>query len=145
MICLSPTMPDSLWMKLRKVPWGSYTVSPASKKNLPRLLESLASRKQARAMKASHEVWTALCSGDVYQAAEPAFPFLIEILGISEPSVQGEILDIFLKFTEVPEDDSAEDWQKNLRNLLRNEYRFFNKLSHSRDEIVADRARRLLS
>jgi len=96
------------------------------KKNLPRLLESLASRKQARAMKASHEVWTALCSGDVYQAAEPAFPFLIEILGISEPSVQGEILDIFLKFTEVPEDDSAEDWQKNLRNLLRNEYRFFN-------------------
>ena len=144
MICLSSTMPDSLWMKLRKVPWDEYATSPSSKKNLPRLLESLASRKEARAMRASHEVWTALCSGDVYSAAERAFPFLIEILGISEPSVQGEILDIFLKFTEVPEGDSAQSWQRNLHDLLRNEQRFVAKLSHSRDEIVADRARKLL-
>ncbi len=96
-------------------------------------------------MKASHEVWTALCSGGVFPAAEIAFPFLIEIMGISEPSVQGEILDMLIKFAEVPEDDSAEQWQRNLRDLLRGEHRFFTKLSHSRDEIVADRAERLLA
>lgn len=108
------------------------------------MLESLASRKEARAMKASHDVWTALCSGKVHPAAEPAFPFLVEILGISAHSVQGEILDMFLKFSQLPKDDAAEDWQKNLRELLEKEHRFFTKLSHSKDEIVADRARRLI-
>jgi hypothetical protein len=137
-------MPDTLWMKLRKVRWEDYPVSSSSEKNLPRLLESLASRKEARAMKASHDVWTALCSGQVHPAAEPAFPFLIEILGISQPAVQGEILDIFLKFAEVPDGETAEDWQTHLRVMLKNEHRFFTKLSHSRDEIVTDKARRLL-
>ena len=137
-------MPDTLWMKLRKVRWDDYSTSPASKKNLPRLLESLASRKEARALKASHDVWTALCSGKVHPAAEPAFPFLIEILGISPPSVQSEILDMFLKFSQVPYDDTAEDWQKSLLDLLEKEHRFFTKLSHCRDEIVSDRANKLI-
>lgn len=95
-------------------------------------------------MKASHELWIALCSGEVYSAAEACFPFLVEILGISEASVQGEILDLFLKFAQVPNDDSAEEWQKHLRMMLNKEHRFFTKLRHSRDEIVADRAERLL-
>lgn len=137
-------MADSLWMRLREVRWEQYKTSPASKKLVPKILENLASRKEARAMKASHELWIALCSGEVFPAAEPCFPFLIEILGISEVSVQGEILDLFLKFSQVPNDETAEEWQKRLRMILSKEHRFFTKLSHSRDEIVADKAERLL-
>jgi len=137
-------MADSLWMRLREVRWEKYKVSPASKKLVPKILENLASRKEARAMKASHDLWVALCSGEIYPAAEPCFPFLIEILGISQVSVQGEILDLFLKFAQVPNDESAEEWQKLLRMMLSKEHRFFTKLRHSRDEIVAGRAERLL-
>ena len=95
-------------------------------------------------MKASHDLWLALCSGKIYPAAEPCFPFLIEILGISGSPVQGEILDLFLKFAQVSKDDDAPEWEQRLRMKLNKEHRFFTKLSHSRDEIVADRAQRLL-
>lgn len=137
-------MADAMWMKLRKVPWQDYACAPASGKAVPRMLEGLASRKGPRAMKASHDLWTALCSGKVWPAAEPSFPFLIDILGISEIEVQGEILDLLIKFAQVPDDDTADEWQINLRSMLEKEHRFFTKLSHSRDEIVADRAQRLL-
>ena len=138
-------MADSLWMRLREVPWEQFKCSPAAKKTAPKILENLASRKEARAMKASHELWLALCSGGVQPAAVPCFPFLIEILGISEAAVQGEILDLLLKFTQVPNDAGAQEWQKQLRMMLHQEHRFFTKLSHARDAIVADKARQLLA
>ncbi len=137
-------MADSLWMRLREVRWEQFKCSPSSKKLVPKILENLASRKEARAMKASHDLWLALCSGKIYPAAEPCFPFLIEILGISGSPVQGEILDLFLKFAQVSKDDDAPEWEQRLRMKLNKEHRFFTKLSHSRDEIVADRAQRLL-
>ncbi|BDS07243.1 hypothetical protein NT6N_22830 [Oceaniferula spumae] len=138
-------MADAMWMKLRKVPWEKYKMSPSSKKQVPRILEALASRKGARAMKAGHDMWVALCSGQVWPAAEPAFPFLVDILGIAQPEVQGEVLDLFLKFATVPNDEDAEEWQKRLRMILSNEHRFMTKLSHSRDEIVAEKAEKLLA
>jgi hypothetical protein len=137
-------MADSLWMRLREVRWEQFKSSPASKKTVQKILENLASRKEPRAMKASHDLWLALCSGEVYSAAEPCFPFLIEILGISGAAVQGEILEIFLKFAQVSNDEDAPEWEQHLRMRLHKEHRFFTKLSHSRDEIVADRAQRLL-
>lgn len=137
-------MADAMWMKLRNVSWTEFEASPSSKKQVPRILEALASRKGARAMKAGHDIWVALCSGKVWPAAEPAFPFLVEILGISQPEVQGEVLDLFLKFATVPNDEDAEEWHKELHRLLRDEHRFITKLSHSRDEMVADKAGRLL-
>lgn len=137
-------MADSLWMRLREVRWEQYQCSPASKKLVPKILENLASRKEARAMKASHELWLALCSGQVYSAAEPCLPFLIEILGISELGVQGEILDIMIQFAGLPDDETAPDWQKRLRSSLKKQAGYFNKLSRSRDAIVAARASSLL-
>ena len=137
-------MADAMWMKLRKVPWEKYPMSPSSKKQVPRILEALASRKGPRAMKAGHDMWVALCSGQIWPAAEPAFPFLVDILGISQPDVQGEILDLFLKFSSLPQDADAEEWQLRLRMLLKNEHRFMTKLSHSKDEIVADKATLIL-
>ena len=138
-------MADSLWMRLREVPWEQYQCSPVSKKPAAKILENLASRKEARAMKASHELWLALCSGQVHSAAEPCLPFLIEILGISAVSVQGEILDLMIQFAGLPEDDAAPNWQKRLRSGLEKQTGYFNKLSKSRDAIVADRASSLLS
>ncbi|MGB0991814.1 MAG: hypothetical protein ACPG32_05030 [Akkermansiaceae bacterium] len=131
-------------MKLRKVPWEKYKASPSANKQVPRILEGLASRKIPRAMKSGHDMWVALCSDQVWPAAEPAFPFLIDILGITQPEVQGEILDLFLKFATVPNDDSADEWQQRLRMLLHSEHRFFTKLSFSKDEIVAAKASDLL-
>lgn len=96
-------------------------------------------------MKASHDLWSALCSGHVYPAAEVALPFLVEILGIAQPAVQGEILDMLLKFSGVPNDNSAEDWQKNLHAMLQDQSGLFTRLSRSPDTMVADKARMLLS
>jgi len=138
-------MADAMWMKLRKVPWEKYKISPSSKKQVPRILEALASRKGPRAMKAGHDMWVALCSGQVWPAAEPAFPFLIEILGIAQPDVQGEILDLFLKFAALPYGKDAEEWQLRLRILLKKEHRFFTKLCHSQDEILAEKSELLLN
>lgn len=109
------------------------------------MLENLASRKEPRAMKASHELWVALCSGQVYPAAEPCFPFLIEIMGISMPSVQGEILDLMTHFAQLPDDQSGPDWHKKLRTLLNKQSGYFKKLSYSDDAIVADKANNILS
>lgn len=131
-------------MRLREVRWEQYQSSPASKKHVPKILENLASRKEARAMKASHDLWLALCSGGVYPAAEPCFPFLMEILAIAGVGVQAEILDVLLSFAKVPNDDTAEDWQRRLRMLLAKEHRFLTKLGHNQDTIVADKAVRLL-
>jgi len=96
-------------------------------------------------MKAGHDMWVALCSGQVWPAAEPAFPFLIDILGISQPDVQGEVLDLFLKFSTLPNEEDSEPWHKRLHMLLHKEHRFITKLSHSQDEAVAEKAELLLS
>jgi len=96
-------------------------------------------------MKASHELWVALCSGQVYSAAEPCLPFLIEILAISEISVQGEILDLMTHFAQVSDKPSAPDWHRRLRSELKKQSRYFQKLSKSRDVIIADKANSILA
>ena len=138
-------MADALWMKLRNVPWEEYEISPSAKKQVPRILEALASRKGPRATKAAHDIWVALCSGQVWPAAEPAFPFLIDILRIAQPSIQAEILDLLITFSSVPGHNKAEEWQKRLKKLLHAEHRFFSQLSHAKDALVADKAQLLLT
>ena len=98
------------------------------------MLENLASRKEPRAMKASHELWAALCSGKIAPAAKPSIPFFIEILGIAQAAVQSEILDILLKFAQEPQLTAP---------LNRGGY-IFRKLTRSRDEIVVDKAKSLI-
>ena len=127
-------MADSLWMKLRKVPWDEFECNPGTDKKAAKMLENLASRKAPRAMKASHELWAALCSGQIASAAKPSIPFLIEILGISKSGVQSEILDILLKFAQEPQ----------LKSPLKRGRYTFQKLTRSRDDVVADKAERLL-
>jgi len=128
-------MADSLWMKLREVPWDQFKANPGTDKKVPKMLENLVSRKEPRAMKASHELWAALCSGNIAPAAKPSIPFLIEILSTSQPSVQSEILDILLKFTQEPQ---------LLSELKRGGY-VFRKLSRSRDDVVAEKATMMLT
>jgi len=129
-------MADSLWMKLRKVPWEKFPAHPGTDKKVPKILENLASRKEPRAMKASHELWSALCAGSIAPAAEACIPFMADILKISTVSVQSEILDMFLQF-------SKSDSEK-LNSQLQFHSPIFKKLTHSRDEIVADKAVSLL-
>ena len=130
-------MADSLWMKLRKVPWEKFPPHPGTDKKVPKILENLASRKEPRAMKASHELWSALCAGSISPAAEASLPFLIDILKISSPAVQSEILDMLLKF--------AESGSKELILPLQRATSIFKKLSQSNDEIVSERSAKLLT
>lgn len=127
-------MADSLWMKLRDISWDQYQCNPGTDKKMPKMLENLASRKEPRAMKASHELWAALCSGKIAPAAKPSIPFFIEILGIAQAGVQSEILDILLKFAPEPQLTAS---------LNRGGY-IFRKLTRSRDEIVAAKAKSLI-
>ena len=138
-------MADSLWMKLREVPWEKFASNPGTDKKIPKILENLASRKEPRAMKASHELWVALCAGKIAPAAEPAIPFLAEILGICPVSVQSEILDILLTLTQVTTGDDAPAWHARLITAIQRERYIIEKLSHSRDTIVAEKATRLLN
>ncbi|WP_346188934.1 hypothetical protein [Rubritalea halochordaticola] len=87
-------MADALWMRLREVHWGDYEVSTGKAERLDKLLQDLASRKEARAMRASQDVWRLLCSGGIRSAAIPVVPFLVEIIDVSGDNVRCEILDI---------------------------------------------------
>lgn len=87
-------MADALWMRLREVNWGDYEVSSGKAERLDKLLQDLASRKEARAMRASQEVWRLLCSGGIRSAAIPVVPFLVSIIDVSGDNVRCEILDI---------------------------------------------------
>lgn len=127
-------MADALWMRIREVEWAEHPTSDGS--NMPSLLRNLASRKLPRAMKASHQMWTALCAGgELYPAAQPSIPFLMEIMGISDPSVQDGILDIFIRIVE----ESGEGKE----GLLESKYQF-QRLLRSRDEAVVQKASNLL-
>jgi len=128
-------MADALWMKIREIDWTSYPTSDGS--NVPSLLRNLASRKLPRAMRASHQVWTALCDGGVlHPAAIPAAPFLVETMMISDPGVQDGILDILVRM--VTEGGDAKVAVQNLSYALKPYLR-------SKDEIVSSKVKDLLA
>lgn len=108
------------------------------------MLENMASRKLPRAMKASHELWSALCSGGIQAAAEPCAPFLVDILGISQPGVQSEILDILIKITARSDDETQSQRAQYIVQRLQRETRKLSKLIYSQDEFVAEKAKDLL-
>ena len=122
-------------MKVREVDWNAYATSDGS--NVSTLLRNLASRKLPRAMKASHQVWTAFCGGGkVYPAAVRAVPFLVEILSISDPGVQDGILDVLSRL--VAEGGEAEAGVAKQKAALAS-------LLKSKDEIVAAKVEDLIS
>ena len=127
-------MADSLWMRLREIPWGKYPTATPSKKTIPKILENLASRKESRAMKASHELWQALCTGGVSPAARPCLPFLVEILTISGAAVQSEILDLLIRFSKEDE----------LKVFLKKQCLHIRANIRSKDEIVQGKIAELL-
>ena len=141
-------MADTLWMRLREINWEQQESSPQFKKSLPKTIESLASRKESRAIKAGHSLWTALCSGKVYPATEACLPFITEVLPISTPAVQCEILDILTKVKNdlgnIERDDLI-NWQSNTLKTLEMDKALISHLTRSSDEIVADKAENLLS
>ena len=128
-------MADALWMRLREVEWERFSTSDGS--NVPNLLKNLSSRKLPRAMKASHQVWTAFCGGgEVHSAAIPAAPYLVEIMFISDPGVQDGIIDVLSRLAS--ENGEA-------REAVAAEKAQLKKLLKSKDEIVAAKVADLLA
>jgi hypothetical protein len=145
-LLLPSGMADSLWMRLRDVTWDQYPCNPGTVKKVPKILENMASRKAPRAMKASHELWAALCSGSIAPAAEPCIPFLIEIIDISATGVKSEILDILLKCAQVPDgDDVSQARHKRIILAIQREQFFLTKLMRSNDAITAEKAEELIN
>lgn len=83
---------DPLWKRLRSVNWGERGISPEHGKQLTKLLQDLAAKKEARAMKASQKLWTLMRANPSFSG--PVRPYLQEIHYISEPAVKDEINDL---------------------------------------------------
>lgn len=128
-------MADALWMKIREVDWETFPA--ADNANMPSLFRNLASRKLPRAMKASHQIWRALCGGgEVHPAALPSIPFLVEIIPISDIGVQDGIIDVLYRIAK--EGDRYRDLLITHQTLLK-------YLTRSKDAIVAAKAEDLIA
>lgn len=88
-------MKGPLWKRLRDFPWERHGVSPAEAKAVQKLMQDLASHKEARAMRASQQLWGMLKSGS--ELSRAVQPFLEEVRQISAPSVRSEIDDLIAK------------------------------------------------
>jgi len=109
-------MADAMWMKIRDVDWKAFQSSAGDATGMPTILKNLSSRKPARAIRASHQLWTALCGGgQVYSAVVPAIPLLLEIFSISDPSVQDGIIDVLVRCDTAETD---EKWTEDLNFLI---------------------------
>jgi hypothetical protein len=83
---------DPLWKRLRDFNWKSSNLSDQEAKKVQKLLQDLSAKREARAMKASQDLW-------IFLRARPGLavsvqPFLQDIWQISVPAVQGEIDDL---------------------------------------------------
>lgn len=107
---------DALWMRLRAVQWSQYQTSNGNATKLPKQLQYLASKKSKRSMKASHEIWQALCKEQLHSAAIVVLPFLSEIAMISQPEIAAEIEDIFERCKQLA--DGTEPWHSEVLQFL---------------------------
>ena len=86
---------DPLWKRLRNFDWESARLSVKEGKEVRKLLQDLAGKKEARAMRASQGLWSLIkANGDLGSVIRP---FLNEIRKISELPVQekiDELLDL---------------------------------------------------
>lgn len=95
-------------------------------------------------MKASHELWAALCAGGLAPAAVPAMPFLIEIMGISSADLKPEILDIILKCLRQSRESNKQESHQSLLKTISYNRGVFEKLSRSDKAMIADKAKLIL-
>ncbi len=72
--------------------WEKDGISPDQGKVLTKLLQDLAAKKEARAMKASQKLWSLLRENPSFLG--PIRPYLQEIFHISEPAVCDEINEL---------------------------------------------------
>jgi hypothetical protein len=83
---------DPLWKRLRSINWADLEIASEDGKKLTKLLQDLAAKKEARAMKASQKLWSLVKANPSF--SEPIRPYLQEIFHISEPAVRDEINDL---------------------------------------------------
>lgn len=72
--------------RLRQVKWSDYHTAYGVAHDVEDQLINLASENNEKAMDASHELWCGLCHQKAYisSAAEPALPFIIEVLDAAD-------------------------------------------------------------
>ena len=80
---------DPLWKRLRNFNWEGAGISAKEAKKVQKLLQDLAGKKEARAMRASQNLWSLVKANAVVMPI--IRPFLQEIRKISDAAVQSEI------------------------------------------------------
>ncbi|MDG1072154.1 MAG: hypothetical protein P8P32_11125 [Akkermansiaceae bacterium] len=80
---------DPLWKRLRNFNWEGAGISVKEAKKVQKLLQDLAGKKEARAMRASQNLWSLMKANAVVTPI--ISPFLQEIRKISGAAVQSEI------------------------------------------------------
>jgi len=91
-------MDAPLWQRLRKLDWTTTGIQEKEARRVQNLLQDLSSHKEARAMKASQQLWNLLKPPT--PLGPVILPFLIEIRGISTRAVKREIDDLLARADE---------------------------------------------
>jgi len=129
--------------RLDNIDWTLFQTAYGRADNVPTELLRLASSDHSTAMEATHKLWCGLCHQHAYisSAALPALPFILDVLNSANDELTVEILDILTGFavcsTLGPNGASPNEWERNLRGMLRIELpRFTVLMKHDNEEIA---------
>ncbi|WP_131818104.1 hypothetical protein [Planctopirus hydrillae] len=136
--------------RLDDIDWAHFQTAYGRADDVPAELLRLASSDHCTAMEATHKLWCGLCHQHAYvsSAALPALPFILEVLDSANDELTVEILDILTGFaicsTLGPKGASPNEWERNLRDKLRNELPRFTVLTSHGNEEIAGFAERIV-
>jgi hypothetical protein len=143
-------IPDFL-ERASKIDWGSLDTAYGPGDQVGRWLVDLTSPDPKTAFEATHWLWCSLCHQHAYvsRAAAPALPFLLEIAECADDLLLIELLDILWGFaicSRPPHSawPTGGDWVIELRETLLARREWFDNLTHSANEDVADFAEKII-
>jgi hypothetical protein len=137
--------------RVRAIDWARYATAygSAAERGPPSVqhdpgttadeLVRLASSDRDEALRASHNLWCALCHQHVHvgTAALPATPFVLEVLDIADDELTVELLDILVGFAIGARSAGAPGWLVELRGILRDQLPRWQRLRYSTHEDAA--------
>ena len=117
-------------IRVNQIDWTNYETAYGIAHNIPKLLIDLIGNDQQKTLDATHNLWCGLCHQHAYasSAAEPAYPFLKEVLIHTTPIIQVELLDIFYGFavcTNPINPYPNDSFQKRLRAEMKKDLKLF--------------------
>jgi len=136
--------------RVNSVDWSNFETAYGNAEGVGELLIELSLSKKKVAMDASHQLWCGLCHQHAYisSAAQPAFPFLIELLVEQDDELKIEILDILVGFSTCLNSEKnnpeIESWKLSLYNDMISTITVFRNLTTSKNENISEFAKSII-